>query len=214
MTGAFSITGSSTLNLTTLAPAVGTIPLISYGSFSDFASLSLGSLPVGMTGNLVNNTAASTIDLVVSRVSLPRWNGDLSNVWNVSTTANWVDTISDTPTTFVNGDPALFNDLATGSTDVAINSTVTPGEVTINNETLAYSFSGTGSIAGPGGVTKTGVGTATMGTANTYTGPTVISGGTLTISTLANVGAASNLGAGAAGSGSLVFNGGTLSYVG
>ena len=125
VTGAFSITGSSTLNLTTLAPAVGTIPLISYGSFSDFASLSLGSLPVGMTGNLVNNTAASTIDLVVSRVSLPRWNGDLSNVWNVSTTANWVDTISDTPTTFVNGDPALFNDLATGSTDVAINSTVT-----------------------------------------------------------------------------------------
>ena len=214
VSGAFTLSGVSALNFATLAPAVGTIPLISYGSFSDFANLSLGTLPAGVSGLLVNNTAASTIDLLVTNVSLPRWNGNLSGVWNVGTTANWVDTITDQPTTFANGAPALFNDLATGTTDVVVNTAVAPGSMTVNNETLAYTVAGTGSIGGAGGLTKSGAGSLSISTANTYTGPTVLSGGTTTIDSLANVGAASAIGAGSAGTGSLVFNGGSLVYVG
>ncbi len=214
VSGAFTISSAATLDFATLAPAVGTIPLISYGSFSDFANLSLGSLPAGVVGSLVNNTAASTVDLVVTGVSLPRWNGNVSGVWDVGTTANWVDQLTDQPTTFTDGAPALFNDLATGTSDVVINSAVAPGDTTVNNETLTYSFSGTGSIGGSGGLTKAGVGGLTIGTANTYTGPTVLSGGTTTINSLANVGSASSIGAGSIGTGSLVFNGGSLVYTG
>ena len=151
---------------------------------------------------------------MVTNVSLPRWNGNLSGVWNVGTTANWVDTITDQPTTFANGAPALFNDLATGTTDVVVNTAVAPGSMTVNNETLAYTVSGTGSIGGAGGLTKSGAGSLSISTANTYTGPTVLSGGTTTIDSLANVGAASAIGAGSAGTGSLVFDGGSLVYVG
>lgn len=214
VSGAFTITGNAELDFASLAPAVGTIPLISYGSFSDFANLSLGSLPAGVGGLLINNTSASTIDLLITNVSLPRWSGNLSGIWDVGTTANWVDTLTDQATTFANGAPALFNDLAAGTTEVVVNTAVAPGSMTVNNETLNYTLTGTGSIGGSGGLTKNGAGALSISTANTYTGATVLSGGTTTINSLANVGSASAIGAGAAGTGSLVFNGGALVYAG
>jgi fibronectin-binding autotransporter adhesin len=84
-------------------------------------------------------------------------------------------------------------------------------EVSTGTTTIAA----TSIIAGSGGFTKTGAGQLTLsGTANTYTGPTTISAGILSVSSLGNGGANSALGAATRANTNLVFDGGTLQYTG
>ena len=66
----------------------------------------------------------------------------------------------------------------------------------------------------PMGLTKNGAGTQILTGANSYTGPTTISSGTLSVSILANGGSNSGIGASSSGSANLLFNGGTLQYTG
>jgi hypothetical protein len=68
-----SASGTSVITIDTITnvSASATIPLISYAGTSPFAGLTLAALPVGFTGNLVNNTAARRIDLSVIAVSNP-----------------------------------------------------------------------------------------------------------------------------------------------
>ena len=106
VTGALTTSGAATINFLTSAPSVGTIPLVKYGSLNAY-SFTLGTLPAGVLATLSNNTANKSIDLVVTSVALPRWDGGLSDVWNVGTTANWVNTLTGSTTTFQNGNPAL-----------------------------------------------------------------------------------------------------------
>ena len=83
---------------------------------------------------------------------------------------------------------------------------VSTGTTTINSTSV---------IAGSGGLTKTGAGTLTLaGSANTYTGPTTISAGTLSVSSLGNGSANSALGAATRSNTNLIFDGGTLQYTG
>ena len=62
---------------------------------------------------------------------------------------------------------------------------------------------------------KSGSGALTLtSTTNNYTGPTLITGGTLTITSVANAGVVSTLGAATADPGNLLLNGGALRYLG
>jgi autotransporter-associated beta strand protein len=63
-------------------------------------------------------------------------------------------------------------------------------------------------------LTKTNSGTVTILATNTYTGPTVIGGGTISVSYLPNGGVASPIGASSGNSTNLLFTGGTLAYTG
>ena len=76
--------------------------------------------------------------------------------------------------------------------------------------TLTYN----GIIAGSGALNKYGDGTLTLGGANTYTGATNINAGTLSVSSLANGGTASGIGASSNAASNLVLDGGTLKYTG
>jgi fibronectin-binding autotransporter adhesin len=80
-----------------------------------------------------------------------------------------------------------------------------------NNQNTTYSGALSGS--GANGVTKIGTGTLTLsGNASSYTGPTVVQSGVLSIGALADGGTASSIGAAANAAGNLVLQGGALRY--
>jgi autotransporter-associated beta strand protein len=61
---------------------------------------------------------------------------------------------------------------------------------------------------------KQGTGIQALSGLNTFTGPTVITAGTLDVTTLANGGSPSSIGQSSSAAANLVFNGGTLNYTG
>lgn len=216
-----TLAGTVTINVTDAAPALGTIPLVQYGTKTG-TNFVLGSLPLGVVATLVDN-GAGLISLDVTSVALPLWQGKtgggaVTGVWDVEVTQNWYDLASEQPSTFHNQSPALFDDSAAidgGTTDVLLNSTVTPSSVTFNNtEAVPYTLTGTGKITGTGGLTNKGTGTVSIATNNDYTGVTTFQGGTTTVSVLTNGGIPSPLGAATASPSNLAFTGGTLSYTG
>ncbi len=105
---------------------------------------------------------------------------------------------------FGHGDVLTFNDTGTGgggARAVTLSSLVTPGSVIFDNSTSTYTVSGTGNMVGPSGLSKSGSGAVTLSNANSYTGGTTVTAGTLT------TGSATALGS---TSGQLTVNGGTL----
>jgi fibronectin-binding autotransporter adhesin len=106
---------------------------------------------------------------------------------------------ADPATDYLDGDEVQFDDTATGSTVVDLGSFVSPTNTTFNNSTKNYtlnSASGFGILTNS--LTKSGTGSATINTFNSYTGGTTFTGGTL------------NLGnAGALGNGSFTVSAGT-----
>jgi autotransporter-associated beta strand protein len=182
--------GTTTIDVGASNITVGTTVLVDYaGSIGGggFGAFTLGTLPPRMLASLVNNTGNTSIDLNVTGFDLPRWHGNVSATWDINTTANWRTVNTNAATTYlqstVPGDQVLFNDLAVGNTDVALNTTVQPSSVTYNNSTLGYTLSGTGKISGTTGLTKQGSNTVTISNTggNDYTGPTNIQAGTLVV---------------------------------
>ena len=157
-------------------------------------------------------------------------------VWDGTSTAAWVTnspgvTSWKTSLSFQDAQGALFDDTATGSTNVTLSGILAPAGITgqpisnnasifpgvvIANSTKNYVLAGTGSIAGPTSLYKTGSGSATLLTSNYFSGNIYLQGGSLVVS---NWGALADIKSlGAAGSGAmknqLEFSGGTLNYVG
>lgn len=185
--GSFYVDTAVTVNIISMTPAVGQYPLFkgtSSAVLGSGASVTLGTLPAGIIATLVDDTAGATqsIYLNVTAVTTPSvvWTGANPNgLWDIATTSNWVE--GATPATYNEGNIVTFNDNATGTTDVILNSTVNPLVVTFANDATNYTLSGSGSIAGATTLTKGGGGVLTISNANTYTGATTITGGTLVL---------------------------------
>jgi autotransporter-associated beta strand protein len=216
VSGAMAVNGTITVNITDGLPQLGQFPLIKYGSRTGSGSFVLGSLPTGIVAAIVTNTPNSSIDLNITTVNTPRWDGQAGGNWDIGLTTNWVNAGTGLPTTFNNGNPATFDDNALGTTTVNLVTTVNPAQVTANNSNLNYTLVGSGKITGPGVFTKNGGGVFTIANTggNNYTGATVVANGTLSVTNLANGGSPSAIGASSANPTNLVFAGGTLSYAG
>jgi autotransporter-associated beta strand protein len=214
--GTLTRNGTVTVNIADVFPQVGQFPLIQYSTLAGAGNFVVGSLPVGVTASIVTNLANSTIDLNVTGVNQPRWEGAAGGNWDINVTTNWINLGTGLPTFYTDGSLITFDDNALGTTNVNLVATVSPNSVTITNNTLNYAFTGTGKISGNTGLKKQG--SATLSIANTggnnYTGPTAISGGTVVVSSLANGGSPSSIGASSANATNLTLANATLSYTG
>src|SRR2546423_1404846 len=90
---------------------------------------------------------------------------------------------------------------------------LTIGAVTMSSFALTVNGTGdttvSGIVSGSGPITKSGTGTLTSSGTSTYTGATTIAAGTLSVSSLANGGSNSNIGASTNAATKLILNGGT-----
>ncbi|HWQ93402.1 MAG TPA: autotransporter-associated beta strand repeat-containing protein, partial [Clostridia bacterium] len=203
VSGVLSRSGTVTVNIEPSSTlSVGQFPLVQYGSLGGAGNFVLGTLPPGVVAELVMNAGNNSIDLNVTTVFLPRWEGLAGGTWDIAVTQNWIDQITMGPQYFYQGTRATFDDNAQGTTTVNIVTDVTPGGVIVDNSLKDYTFNGIGRITGNAGLTKLGTGTLTVSTTNNpYTGETMIDGGGTVVSTVAN-----NLGNNSA----LVIRDGTL----
>lgn len=214
VTSALSVNGTTTVNISDSLPQVGPIPLVSYVSRTGVGNFVLGTLPAGVSATIRTNTtdyANPTIELVISSTALIRWDGEVAgSAWDTSSVTNWTSYLTGLPASFTTGAAVFFDDLALGSTNVNLNVAVSPGSVTVTNDSLGYTITGTGSINGTTGLIKQGTNSLTIATTNGYSGVTTISGGTVSITKLADAGAPSAIGTAS----TFVLDGGTLSYSG
>lgn len=111
------------------------------------------------------------------------WTGEASTTWDFASTENFRNE-EDEPDIFVSGDKVIFDDSAKKFT-VSLAGDFVADTVEVNNS-RAYVFTGTGSLTGPTALVKRGKGTLTIANDNTYSGPTIISGGTVKVSALSN----------------------------
>jgi autotransporter-associated beta strand protein len=217
VTGALTTTpasGQVTINATVAGGAWSptTYDLLGYGSFSgalsDFTQGTISGLTSRQSATLGLDTVNKFVTLTIAGDN-PRWSGLDNGNWMVGSTganSNWKLITTGTPTDYIQGDAVFFNDSAEGTTAVNISAAnVSPTSVTFNNSTKAYTLSSSGGfgIAGTAALTKTGTGTVTISTVNSYSGGTNINNGMLALS-----------GSGTLGSGTVTLGGGTLDLSG
>jgi len=180
-----AVNGTVTVNIYGAGFSVGQFSLIKYATASRLTtgSLHLNALPTGVSAFLSNNVTGGSVDLVVTSAPTIVWTGVADGNWDVATTANWYDPAGLQAVTYTDGSSVKFDDTATGTTTISLAATVAPGGVTVNNNSLTYTFTGSGAIGGSGALTKSGSGTLIAGTPNTYTGNTVINAGVLQLGT-------------------------------
>lgn len=202
--GNITVEGLTLIHLAGNDRTTGSFPVVRYTSLTG-NGLALGHIAPRTAASLVNNTATSSIDLVISHVDQPRWTGAANAIWDDST-RNWIEIQSGNATTFLAGDDVVFDDTASGSTTIQLDTTVTPHSVTFNNSQKAYTLQGSGEIAGTGGMSLTGTGKVTLDTTHTFTGQVHIAGATLESPFIENAGTPGPLGAG----NQITMNAGTL----
>jgi autotransporter-associated beta strand protein len=163
-----------TLNIAGGNLPVGVITLLTYGTKTGTGSFTLGTLPPGAAGTLVDTgtaielqlTSPSVQDLTWSTVGAS-WQTNGGMVWNTNTATylEYGGTV---------GDLVNFTDAAVGIVEVP--GAVRPISVTITN-TTPYTFRGAGGITGATTLIKNGTGIATFTTADSYTGPVTVNAG-------------------------------------
>ena len=156
----------------------GTYPLFKYsGTLTGTLPTTL-ILPGGMVATLVNNTGNKSIDLNVTLVNQLTWVGGVNTNWDIGITANWKNN-NGIITNYADGAAVIFDD-TTVTNSINIIGTVSPASMTFSNSTQNYTFTN-GIIAGGGSLIKNGVGSLSLTNANTYTGVTILNGGTLAL---------------------------------
>jgi autotransporter-associated beta strand protein len=192
--------------------ATGTYTLLTYsGTLTGSLSNLTVTLPAGTPYTLAAASGAITLTVPVTRSAANvTWRGT-GGAWDLAASQNWLRAGS--PDVFVSGDTVAFDATGAATPTATLNTVVPVAGVTVNSAT-DYTITGTGSISGAGGLTKSGTGTLTMSTTNDFTGPTTINGGVLAVNNLNDGGASSSIGAATTAASNFVINGGTLRLTG
>ncbi len=209
--GNLTVTGTNTIVIRKLdasLPPGSVYPLVNYtgtfsGTLNNFIVSGLTGIPIALTN------PPGQIALVIKSFRAPTtltWSGgNGGNAWDLLTSSNWLNAAA--LNQFAPNDAVRFD--STG----AANSTVTlAGSLVCSNLVVDaannYTLTGSGSIIGPAGLTKTNSGTLTISALNnSFTGKTVLAGGTLVVSELDAVGFPSPLGNPPGGSTNLIMSG-------
>jgi autotransporter-associated beta strand protein len=168
----------------------GSYPLFDYvGAIggAGFAGLSLApSANNRYAFSLQNDPVAGVVSLNYTPAAAIVWAPSGVGTWD-STTDHWVLQNGGARTRFLSFDNVKFTDAA-ATGEVVIAGEVAPLSVVVNNTSRNYVFSGD-SIVGTGSLTKSGPGSLTIETTNSFTGPVLVDGGTLFVSSAGNLGA-------------------------
>jgi len=210
--GNLTVNGMNYLNIkpSEEKPFAGEYPLVRWtgtltGDSSKFTVMGLKGMSTAL--KVRNNT----LILVIKGQRAPQtgvvWAGAASATWDFNT-ENFQ--IGEDATPFVNGDQLLFNDESSTKT-ITMTDYMSPASIVVDNSLGDYTFKGETGISGTGGITKTGTSALILTTAKSdYTGATIVNGGTLEVSALADGGLASSIGAAGVVASNLVINNSTL----
>jgi len=226
----FTTNGSNIVSVSSSVVSLGTYTLLTYtGSIggAGFAGLPGGLnnsnllLPNRVVGNLVNNTANHSIDVVFTGIDTIRWDGNAggspNSTWNISSLQNWKQSSNGALTNYQQpsapGDVVNFTDSATSFT-VNATAAVNPGSMTFSNTANTYTITAAtaGTTITSGSLTANGGGNVTFASGGlSISGTTTIAttgdGITTGLVTVSNTGGAFSLGSSLAlTSGTLVLN--------
>ena len=185
------------LNLVNQSLGAGTYDLIGGAAGNNDGGSLTSDLPTNTRQGFNLQNTASGVQLVVtgSAASLV-WQGANGSNWDLATTVNWLK--GSAAAEFYNLDAVRFDDTSTNG-NVSIIGVVQPASVLVTNNALAYTI-GNGVLGGIASLTKSGSGMLTLSSSNSYSGGTLVTGGTLQL--------ANNNYAG--GTSPITLNGGTL----
>jgi autotransporter-associated beta strand protein len=171
---------TNTINITSV-PGLGQFQVITYFSpMGGSYNFNLGSLPAGFQGYLSNNAGSLSVDVVITNTlaKTDTWVGNVSGNWN-TVTANWLS--SGVPAAFQTGDTVIFDDSLTGTANVVITNPVAPSQISVNNSSSNYVWSGSGKISGLTSLTKDGTASLTLSESggDDFSGGITVNSGTL-----------------------------------
>jgi autotransporter-associated beta strand protein len=149
-----------------------------FGNTSDPAGAPLADPDQDGMTNLEEFEAATNPNNPASSIPLV-WQGGGGNLWDLATTANWRE--NTTPRVFRDRRQVSITDTGSNSPAITLTGSLQPGSLVISNSTKAFTLSGSGSLDGSAGLAKSGGNTLTLATSNTYSGPTTISAGVVTL---------------------------------
>lgn len=137
-----------------------------------------GTYTVFVANSISTNSASATLSITTPDTL--EWQGLLTADWDLSTT-NWYDTTAAADVAFSQNDNVLFDNNGSGQPTVNLDVPLSPNSVIVSaNNTYTFADNG-GYLTGNFNLLMNGPGTLIIDTPNTYSGATIIQGGTLQV---------------------------------